>query len=256
MQIRQNEITTGLLVLVTFGIFITILIIVGMPGLIKPLNTYRIYFDNAEGIRPGAPVLLAGREIGKVTSLKSPIPLAKRPAGHPDYEVSIDVQVSSNAEIYRNVTVRLTQQSLMGQEVIDFVHGDETAGLAANHTEFTGQRVPDISESVADNMTRLTGPESDLAHTIQNLKRLTEPDSELSLSIANFEHLTEPDADLSLTIKNTKILMETLNGSHIPQVIQNTEQLTDTLKRQPWRLIWPSTKSYPGDKETPTAKRK
>ena len=76
MQIRQNEITTGLLVLVTFGIFITILIIIGMPGLIKPLNTYRIYFDNAEGIRPGAPVLLAGREIGKVTSLKSPIPLA------------------------------------------------------------------------------------------------------------------------------------------------------------------------------------
>ena len=114
----------------------------------------------------------------------------------------------------------------------------------------------DISESVADNMTRLTGPDSDLVHTIQNLKRLTEPDSELSLSIANFEHLTGPDADLSLTIKNTKILMETLNDSHIPQVIQNTEQLTDTLKRQPWRLIWPTTKAYPGDKETPSAKRK
>jgi len=136
------------------------------------------------------------------------------------------------------------------------VHGNESAGLADNHTEFTGQRVPDISESVADNMTRLTGPDSDLVHTIQNLKRLTEPDSELSLSIANFEHLTGPDADLSLTIKNTKILMETLNDSHIPQVIQNTEQLTDTLKRQPWRLIWPTTKAYPGDKETPSAKRK
>jgi len=30
-----------------------------MPGVIKPLNTYRIYYDNANGIRPGAPVLLA-----------------------------------------------------------------------------------------------------------------------------------------------------------------------------------------------------
>ncbi len=115
MQIRQNEITTGILVLVTFGIFIVILVIVGMPGLIKPLNTYRIYFDNAEGIRPGAPVLLAGREIGKVTSLKSPVPLKIRPAGHSDYEVSIDVRVARDAEIYRNVTVRLTQQSLMGR---------------------------------------------------------------------------------------------------------------------------------------------
>jgi hypothetical protein len=42
MQIRQNEVTTGLLVLVTFGIFIVILVIMGMPGLIQPLNTYRI----------------------------------------------------------------------------------------------------------------------------------------------------------------------------------------------------------------------
>jgi len=256
MQIRQNEVTTGLLVLVTFGIFIVILVIIGMPGLIQPLNTYRIYFDNAEGIRPGAPVLLAGREIGKVISLKSPIPSTKRPTGHPDDEVSIDVQVARDAEIYRNVTVRLTQQSLMGQEVIDFVHGDESTGLVKNHAEFTGERVPDISESVADNMARLTGPESDLAHTIQNVKRLTEPDSELSLAVANFEHLTEPDADLSLTLKNTKIFMETLNGSHVRQVIDNTQQLTDTLKREPWRLVWPSTKTYPSSKPTPTTKTK
>src|ERR1700677_1387802 len=100
MQIRQNEITTGLLVLVTFGIFITILVIIGMPGLIKPLNTYRIYYDNAEGIRPGAPVLLAGREIGKVTDLKSPVPMDQRPNGHADDEVSIEVEVTRDAQIY------------------------------------------------------------------------------------------------------------------------------------------------------------
>src|SRR5271155_1605131 len=82
------------------------------------------------------------------------------------------------------------------------------------------ERVPDISEVVADNMKRLTGPGSDLA----------------------------------LTIKNAKMFMETLNNSQIPQVIKNTEQFTDTLKREPWRLLWPSTKSYPGDETTPPAK--
>src|SRR5476651_679233 len=111
MQIHKNEITTGILVLVTFGFLIAILVVIGMPGLIKPLNTYRIYYDNAEGIRPGAPVLLAGREIGKVTGLKSPVPLEQRPDGHPDDEVSIDVEVSRDAEIYRTVTVHLTEQS-------------------------------------------------------------------------------------------------------------------------------------------------
>ena len=255
MQIHKNEITTGILVLVTFGIFISILIIIGMPGLIRPLKTYRIYFDNAQAIRPGAPVLLAGREIGKVTNLQSPVPWDKRPKGHSDYEVSIDVSVAKDAEIYQTVTVHLTQQGLMGQEVIDFVKGDPSSGLADNHTEFVGSRVPDLSESLSDDMTRLTGPDSDLAHTIKNVKGLTEPDSDLALSIANLKHLTGPDADLSLTLKKANSFVGTLNDSHVSQVILNAEQLTDTLKRQPWRLFWPSTKSYPGDKDPPPAKK-
>ena len=222
MQIHKNEITTGILVLVTFAVLLAILVVIGMPGLIKPLNTYRIYYDNAEGIRPGAPVLLAGREIGKVTDLKSPVPLDERPSGHPDFEVSIDVEVDRTAEIYHTETVHLTEQSLMGQEVIDFVHGDASSGLAENHTDFVGERVPEISEMVADNIKRLTGPGSDLA----------------------------------LTIKNAKTFMETLNHSQIPQVIKNTEQFTDTLKREPWRLFWPATKSYPGDEKEPSAKKK
>jgi ABC-type transporter Mla subunit MlaD len=222
MQIHKNEITTGILVLVTFGLLIIILVVIGMPGVIKPLNTYRIYYDNANGIRPGAPVLLAGREIGKVTGLQSPVPLEKRPSGHSNYEVSIDVQVARDAEIYRNVTVRLTQQGLMGQQVIDFVRGDVSTGLAEDHDEFVGERVPDISEAVSDNMKRLTGPDSDLA----------------------------------ITIKNAKTFMETLNKSKIPQVITNAEQFTDTLKREPWRLLWPSTKSYRGDEKSSPAKKK
>lgn len=221
MQIHKNEITTGILVLVTFGFVVTILVIIGMPGVIKPLNTYRIYYDNANGIHPGAPVLLAGREIGKVTALQSPVPLEKRPNGHPDYEVSIDVEVARDAEIYHNVTIHLTQQGLMGQQVIDFMHGDASTGLAENHTEFVGERVPDISEAVAANMKRLTGPDSDLA----------------------------------LTIKNAKTFMETLNSSQIPKVIQNTEQFTDTLKREPWRLMWPASKSYVGDEKPASAKK-
>jgi ABC-type transporter Mla subunit MlaD len=220
MQIHKNEITTGILVLATLGILIAVLAVIGMPGLVKPINTYRVYYDNANGIRPGAPVLLAGREIGKVTALKSPVPLENRPTGHPDDEVAIDVQVDRSAQVYRSITVRLTQQGLMGQQVIDFVHGDVTSGLADNHAEFVGERVPDLTESVDENLKRLTGPGS----------------------------------DLSETLKNARTFMEKLNNS---QVINNAEQFTDTVKREPWRLIWPSTKEYPGDqkaKEPPKEK--
>jgi phospholipid/cholesterol/gamma-HCH transport system substrate-binding protein len=255
MQVHRNEITTGILVLATFAGFIAVLVLVGMPGLIEPMNTYRIYFDNAGGIRQGAPVLLAGREIGKVTAMTSPVPLEKRPVGHPDYEVSIDVEVARDSEIYKNVTVRLTQQGIMGVEVIDFIQGDVNSGRAENHTEFVGERVPEISEAITDDLKRLTGPGSDLALTLRNVKELTEPDGNLALTLQNVQYLTERDSDMALTLKGTKTFMETLNHSQISQVVTNAAQLTDTLKREPWRLLWPSTKSYPEDSNAPSEKK-
>lgn len=202
---HKNEITTGILVLFSGGIFFFFLIIVGMPGILKPLNSYRIYYDNASGIRLGAPVLLAGRVIGKVTALESPVLLENRPPGHPDYEVSIDVDVAREAQIYYNSTVRLTQQGLMGQPVIDFVHGDATSGLATNHAFFIGERIPDVSEAISKNMNQMMGPNS----------------------------------DLSGAIKNAKTFMETLNHSQISETLENTAAFTGILKREPWRLVWP-----------------
>jgi hypothetical protein len=29
----------------------------------------------------------------------------------------------------------------------------------------------------------------------------------------------------------------------------NIKELTETVKRQPWRLVWPSTKKYPEDEQ-------
>lgn len=206
MEAHKNEWSTGILVLATLGILIAVLVVVGMPGVLRPLNTYRIYYDNANGIRPGAPVLLAGREIGKVTALDSPVPLEKRPKDHQNFEVVIDVSVARDAEIYRDATARLTQQGLMGQQVIDFVQGDPASGRVEDLAEFVGHRVPDIAESVSENVKRLTGPGSDLA----------------------------------LAIKNTKQFAEMLNEAPIHEVIENAEQLTDVLKKEPWRLLWPS----------------
>lgn len=220
MQIHKNEITTGVLVLLSAAILLSVLATLGAPGLIKPLNVYKIYYDNAGGIRPGAPVLLAGREIGKVSRMESPIPPEMRPPGHPEDEVVIEVEVDRKAQIYLNATVHLTQQTLMGQQVIDFVHGDPSSGLAPNHAEFTGERVPDLSESVSNQIKQLAGPGSDLAETL----------------------------------RNAHIFMDTLNHSKVKETIQNAEQMTDTLKREPWRLIWPGTKTYGDEKDTDTPK--
>ena len=73
MQLQRNEILTGVLVLGTVAVLAFLLILLGAPGLFRPLVTYNIYFDNAAGIKLGAPVMLAGRKIGQVQKLFSPV---------------------------------------------------------------------------------------------------------------------------------------------------------------------------------------
>ncbi|PYL18908.1 MAG: hypothetical protein DMF41_11165 [Verrucomicrobia bacterium] len=73
MQLQRNEILTGLLVIGTIAVVAFLLVLLGAPGLFRPLVTYKIYFDNAAGIKQGAPVMLAGRKIGQVQKLYSPV---------------------------------------------------------------------------------------------------------------------------------------------------------------------------------------
>ncbi len=216
MKTSKHAITTGLLVLGTLGVLIAVLVVIGMPGVINKLHTFQISYDNANGIRPGAPVLLAGREIGKVALLESPVPMDRRPKGYEHYEVLITVQVSAEAQVYDKVIARLGQQGLMGQQVIDFVEGDEASGLAPDGKGFIGERVPEISEALSEQMESLTGPESDLA----------------------------------ATIKSSKVFMQTLNDSNIEGIMKNTEEFTATIKSEPWRVLWPSKKP-PTEEEIP-----
>src|SRR5213596_4322797 len=73
MQLQKNEIMTGLLVVGTVAALLFVLVLLGAPGLFRPLVTYKIYVDNAAGIKQGAPVMLAGRKIGQVQKLFSPV---------------------------------------------------------------------------------------------------------------------------------------------------------------------------------------
>src|ERR1700687_3103677 len=111
MQLQRNEIMTGLLVMGTVAVSGGVLSLLGGPGLFRPLVTYKIYFDNAAGIKLGAPVLLAGRKIGQVQKLYSPVSREEdqraqeaaaamhagdpspTPAEKPKYEARIDVKV-------------------------------------------------------------------------------------------------------------------------------------------------------------------
>src|SRR5436309_1480541 len=311
MQLQRNEIMTGLLVIGTIAVVAFLLVLLGAPGLFRPLVTYKIYFDNAAGIKQGAPVMLAGRKIGQVQKLYSPVsPEEEKRAQDADaaihppppnasasptptpgkarFEVRVDVQVDKKARVYRDAKARLMQLGLLGDMAIDITQGTEASGRAKDGEMFTGERTPDLGEAAAQMLevikpvaAEATNTMKDLQQTAQNLNRLTDENSELTLALGQFkifgEHLvdlTAPDSALSHSLTNIeKISTSLTENDNIDMTLrnlrtsseklkiavtdlgpagENIKQFSETIKTQPWRLIWPTTKKYAEASPTPS----
>jgi ABC-type transporter Mla subunit MlaD len=308
MQLQRNEVLTGLLVIGTVAVITGLLMLLGAPGLFRPLVTYKIYFDNAAGIKLGAPVLLAGRKIGQVERLYSPVSREEEqqaqeaaatthpsgpdatPApsgGRPKFEARIDVQVDKSAKVYRDARARLITLGLLGETAIDISQGTDASGRARNGEVFAGERVPDFGEAAAKMLeiiqpvaSEATATMKELETTAQNLNRLTDEGSDLTLALGQFktfgEHLvdlTAPDGSLSISLKNIERISHDLSSNNDIEVSlqnlrdsseklkstmaelapagRNIKEFSETVKTQPWRLLWPTTKKYPESSPTP-----
>jgi phospholipid/cholesterol/gamma-HCH transport system substrate-binding protein len=258
MDLHRNEVKTGLLVIITLSLLVFGLLILGAPGVFYSMNEYKILFDNTAGIKEGASVLLAGRKVGRVTELESPIQSSERPK-RGKYEAIVTIKVERDAKVYNHVRVQMRQLGLLGEQVIDFMQGDPTSGLAKSGTLFKGERVPDASEAAnlaLDAIEPLAkkGTETleELKLTAENVKRLTAKGSELDraiITLGNVGRNTKQITDQLLEGDNLRVSLQNIRNmsEDLQSTVVNARQFTDTVKRQPWRLIWPSTKKYPED---------
>ncbi len=330
MNIFREEVRTGLLVVVTLAALVTLMLYLGSPGVFIPQKSFVVYVDNAAGLKQGAEVALAGRRIGQVIKLHSPVPEAERP--DPKKETKIEVKVARSAQIYNNVTVLLTSSGLLGEMFLDFTSGSESTGLATEGATFLGikpvgldQAVPlvlaaidpvvkkatetlDSLQKTSDNFQKLTAEGGEVQQTVaefrkfganlnlmaapggplrlslDNIAAMTAPEGKLQLAFGNIEKLTNETGPLTRTLKNAETFTGNLAGNkdieatlrnakkatselnetiadlrgQFSNITLNLNQASDTVKRQPWRLIWPSTKKYDEalqkSKATPTPK--
>jgi hypothetical protein len=176
---------------------------------------------------------------------------------------------------------------LLGEYAVDFTQGTDASGRARDGESFAGQRAPDFSEAAARLLdviqpvaTEATNTLKELEATAQNLSKITDPNSELNQALAQFKSfgenlvdLTSDDGALTMSLKNIQKISDQLSSNDnievtlrnfrqsserlktlmhdIEPVGRNIADLSDTVKSQPWRLVWPSTKTYPSKSPTP-----
>jgi methyl-accepting chemotaxis protein len=153
---------------------------------------------------------------------------------------------------------------------------------------FAGERNPDIGEAAAKMLevikpvaAEATNTMKDLQQTAQNLNHITDENSEMNQALSQIklfgEHIadmTAPESALSHSLNNIEKISTSLTENNNIEITlqnlrssseklkvtindlgptgQNIKEFSETIKSQPWRLIWPSTKKPP-EKAPPPA---
>jgi ABC-type transporter Mla subunit MlaD len=234
MQILRNEVRTGLLVILTLGLVVGVVLYISSPGLFRPQKMFLVYFDDAAGVKPGAAVMLAGRKIGTVADIQSPVPLNDRPERNLNYEAMVRVQVAQDAQIYKETTVSMRTFGLLTELVIDFTNGNPDSGLAEPNEKFVGTRAPDLAEvgpliiqKLEPALKQSEATLAELQKTSQNLTTLTAQEAVLTRTLKNFEAV---GANLKTVTEKGGGIDSALVGFH--DVLTNIKDVTVQLEKE------------------------
>ena len=143
-QVRWAELRVGITVLVSVVIFAAVVFLMtGTQGLFTRKIHLKVYFENAEGLREGAPVSLQGVEIGNVTGLTV---ISNRPAT--PVEVIMKVTTRYNANLRKNSVAVLSTKGALGETYVDISGGDPKQREARDWDELPTEERPGLQDVV------------------------------------------------------------------------------------------------------------
>jgi phospholipid/cholesterol/gamma-HCH transport system substrate-binding protein len=143
-QLKWSQLRVGLTVLfasVTLGVLIFVMS--GTGGWFTRKITLRSYFDNAGGLREGAPVRLAGVDIGNVTSIRI---VGGKPTT--PVEVTMKVNTKYSFNLRKDSVTLLSTAGVLGETYVDVDSSTAKGPEATDGDTLAARSQPDIQDVV------------------------------------------------------------------------------------------------------------
>ncbi len=166
MQVFRSEIKVGLLVLVSFIIFVIgIFIVSDIRSLWDNKKTLVLLFQYADGITRGSPVWYAGYEVGSVTDI--------RIAQGTSDKIAITIRIAPEARVKSDSHSEIRSLGMMGAKYIEISPGSPEAPLLQSGGMLEGSSPSSLSEimetgrQVADHLMELVVEAKNLVHEVR-----------------------------------------------------------------------------------------
>jgi len=145
-QLKWSQLKVGLtVILASLTLGLLLLLMSGTGGLFTPKIVIRSYFDNASGLREGAPVRLNGVDVGNVTTIRVVSDPARQVS---PVEVTMKVTTKYHANLRKDSVTLLSTAGVLGETYIDIDSSQAKGPEAQDGDELKAQFVPDFQDVV------------------------------------------------------------------------------------------------------------
>jgi phospholipid/cholesterol/gamma-HCH transport system substrate-binding protein len=145
-QLKWSQLKVGITV-VAASITLSVLIFLmsNTGGLFTPKIILRSYFDNAGGLRVGAPVRLEGVDVGNVASIRVVADPARKLT---PVEVRMKVSTRYTATIHKDSLTALSTAGVLGETYIDINSAQAKDRQVRDGDTLPAENVPDFQDVV------------------------------------------------------------------------------------------------------------
>ena len=145
-QLKWSELKVGLTVLAaSITLAVLIMLMSGTGGLFTHKIVLRSYFDNAGGLREGAPVRLQGVDIGNVSKIR----IVNDPARKlTPVEVTVKVSSRFRPTLHKDSITRLATAGVLGETYIDIDSSTAKGPIVEENDELNTKDTPQIEDVV------------------------------------------------------------------------------------------------------------
>ena len=201
-QLKWSQLRVGITVIIaslTLGFLLFLMS--GTSGLLTPRITVKAYFDNAEGLRPGAPVRLSGVDIGNVSRIRI---VSSKDKQLTPVEVTMKISTKYNDSMRRDSEISLETAGVLGETYLDIDSSQAVGGLLQDGDTLSTQVHPDFNQVVRASQSTLQNMDALLKRADRILafaesgkgslgKLIYDPTlyNRFSLTIADFQKIVE-----------------------------------------------------------------
>jgi phospholipid/cholesterol/gamma-HCH transport system substrate-binding protein len=151
--VQWSQLRVGLTVIfASLALGLLLFLMSGVSGLFAKRITLKSYFDNAEGLRPGAPVRLSGVDIGNVAHITI---VADKDKQLTPVEITMKVNTRYSYHLRRDSVTSLETAGVLGETFLDIDSSQAIAGPAQDGDTLPTQIHPDFNQVVRSSQSTL-----------------------------------------------------------------------------------------------------